>query len=110
MPRMPRPQPANMGYYQDLDEARYDYLDVERENELNRRDKDWSAMADRFRANGQAEVGATIECACCARKVVKRTYHQRFCPPVLKGKRKTYPCKDRYHNIMNPRGKFAHLG
>jgi len=97
------------GYYQEVDEARYGYADVEREHEFNQRDEAWNAMADRFEANSRAEVGATIECACCARKIVKRSYQQKFCPPIQKGKRKSYRCKDRYNNIMNPRGKFAHL-
>jgi hypothetical protein len=72
-------------------------------------DKEAQAMLDRFHANCRAETGATIECACCGRKVVKKSYQQKFCPPVQKGKRKTYPCKDRYWNIVNPRGHFAHL-
>lgn len=97
------------GYYQDLDEDRwggYDNdqtrIDLERQGDLNR-------MTRRFSENGRAEVGATIECACCGRKVVKKSYQQRFCPPIQKGKRKSYRCKDRYHNLTNPRGKFAHL-
>ena len=97
------------GYYQDLDEDRwggYDNdrtrIDLEIQDERNK-------MADRFRANSQAEVGATIECACCGRKVVKKTYQQKFCPLIVKGKKKSYRCKDRYNNITNPRGMFAHL-
>ena len=85
------------------------FLEADREVTRDQIERDSPAMVRRFNANGIAEVGATIECASCGRKVVKRSYQQRFCPPVLKGKRKTYPCKDKYHNIMNPRGKFAHL-
>lgn len=91
-----------------LDDS-YDFADEIREMELARRDKERSRMNYRFHENGRAEVGATIECACCGRKIVKKTYQQKFCPPIIKGKRKSYRCKDQYNNIMNPRGKFAHL-
>lgn len=97
------------GYYQDLDEARFggydnDTLrhDLERQDQINK-------MSDRFYENARAEMGATIECACCGRKVVKKHYQQKFCPPTGKGKSKRYRCKDKYHNITNPRGIFAHL-
>lgn len=90
-----------------LDDS-YDYSDEIREQE-DRRDREWTQMNVRFHENGRAETGATIECAHCARKIVKKTYQQRFCPPVVKGKRKSYRCKDKFHNIFNPRGKFAHL-
>jgi hypothetical protein len=97
------------GYYQDLDEDRWGGYDADSlQRDLERQD-DMNAMSDRFEANGRAEVGATIECACCGRKVVKRSYQQKFCPPTQKGKKKSYRCKDRYNNIVNPRGKFAHL-
>ena len=81
----------------------------DREHQQARIDDEAREMSDRFSTNARAEVGATIKCACCSRLVVKRSYQQKFCPPKLKGKRKTYPCKDRYWNVVNPRGKFAHL-
>jgi hypothetical protein len=91
-----------------LDDS-YDFSSELREFDLERRDREWRKMRDRFHDNSRAEIGATIECACCARKIVKKTYQQKFCPPVIKGKKKSYRCKDRYNNIVNPRGKFAHL-
>lgn len=90
-------------------DSNYDYSAELDAADLDRRDEEWRKMGDRFRQNTRAEVGATIGCACCGRLVVKKTYQQKFCPPVVKGKRKSYACKDRYNNIMNPRGKFAHL-
>jgi hypothetical protein len=99
-----------MGYYQDKDEAMFADADYAREERNRQLDKSRHEMLDRFVDNGRAEMGATIECACCGRKVVKRHYQQKFCPPTGKGKGKRYACKDRYHNLINPRGKFAHLG
>jgi len=97
------------GYYQDLDEARFGADDFDRQYQEQLMDKERHKMHDRFSDNARAEMGATIECACCGRKVVKRHYQQKFCPPNGKGKNKRYLCKDRYHNMTNPRGKFAHL-
>lgn len=91
-----------------LDDS-YDFSDEMREMDRQQFNDRRAAMVRRFYENSRAEVGATIECAACGRKVVKRSYQQKFCPPVVKGKRKTYPCKDLYHNVTNPRGKFAHL-
>ena len=91
-----------------LDDS-YDFSHEMRELDRQRFDDRRNSMVRRFHENTRVEVGATIECAACGRKVVKRSYQQKFCPPKVKGKRKTYPCKDHYHNVVNPRGKFAHL-
>ena len=101
-----------MGYYQDLDEDRgWDDIIAEqdRERERERFEDNKDLMRRRFTENARAEIGATIECACCGRKVVKKTYQQKFCPPIVNGKKKSYRCKDKYNNITNPRGMFAHL-
>lgn len=87
----------------DMDDFSYLFAEQERD----RFDDERRKMADRFSDNARAEVGATIECASCSRKIVKRSYQQKFCPSARKGKRSR--CLDRYHNVMNPRGKFAHL-
>lgn len=97
------------GYYQDLDEDRWGGYDNDRDRIALERQDELNKMSDRFRENSRAQVGATIECACCGRKVVKKHYQQKFCPPTGKGKSKRYKCKDRYHNLTNPRGMFAHL-
>lgn len=100
------------GYYQDLDEARgWDEMVEEeaRERAFEAMQEGKALMQRRFADNARAEMGATIECACCGRKVVKKHYQQKFCPPTGKGKSKRYRCKDKYHNITNPRGMFAHL-
>lgn len=97
------------GYYQDLDEDRWGGYDSDRDRIALERQDELNKMSDRFRENSRAQVGATIECACCGRKVVKKHYQQKFCPPTGKGKSKRYKCKDRYHNLTNPRGMFAHL-
>ena len=100
-----------MGYYQDVDDSRDDYADIERENQRNRFEQEARTMQNRFYEAARAEVGATIQCACCGRAIVKRSYQQKFCPPLIRGKgKKKYVCKDRYHNVVNPRGKFKHLG
>lgn len=91
-----------------LDDS-YDFSHEMREMDRRRFDDERIAMTRRFHENARAEVGATIECASCGRKVVKRSHQQKFCPSKVQGKRKTYPCKDRYWNIVNPRGKFSHL-
>lgn len=93
-----------MGYYQDVDEARFGGYDDSEQI----RDAEFNKMTERFARATRAETGATIECACCGRLIVKKTYQQKFCP-VVKGKKKSYRCKDRYNNTVNPRGKFEHL-
>ena len=51
------------------------------------------AMRARYADNARAETGATIECAYCARKIVKRNYQTQFCKNKGSGN-----CKDRYWN------------
>lgn len=57
---------------------------------------------DRYSINKAARVGATIECACCGKSLVKKHYQQAFCPPVNKRHGKRYVCKDRYWNATVP--------
>lgn len=92
-----------MGYYQDLDEDRG--LDAMIEEEMREKAREnfegaVDRMNTRYHEAGRAQVGATIDCACCGRRVVKRSYQQRFCPPTGQGKGKRYRCKDRYWNAQ----------
>ena len=43
-----------------------------------------------------AEVGATIQCAQCRKRITKKTYHKVFCSNARTHGRKN--CKDLYHN------------
>jgi len=47
-----------------------------------------------------AKVGDTIQCPGCGRNHVKTTYHNKFCTPKKKQKKRKNKCKDRYHNIV----------
>lgn len=62
---------------------------------------DWErrgAQDDRRAKNKAAPMGATITCATCKKKIVKKHPSQAFCGPVKIGKRRVSKCKDRYHN------------
>lgn len=54
----------------------------------------------------KAKVGAEINCPVCDHAFTKRSYQQAFCSNnrKLRGGRN---CKDRYHNIMTPRGLYG---
>ena len=47
-----------------------------------------------YRNTERAEVGATIDCPTCDRRIVKTAYNKRFC---------STSCKDRYHNFTDNR-------
>ena len=44
--------------------------------------------------------GEKVNCPECNAGFKKKTYNHRFC---------SSRCKDKFHNWVNPRGKFAHL-
>ena len=56
-------------------------------------------MRKRYAAAETAKVGNNIQCAFCGRRVVKTTYHKRFCTNGTT--RKGGNCKDRYWNSVD---------
>lgn len=62
----------------------------------------------RYREAARAEVGATICCPWCAKKIVKRTYHRKFCSNQrTHGKNN---CKDRFwNNVADARRERAQV-
>lgn len=96
------------GYYQQVDEDRYgeDHFGppvLSTPSRVIQVDPP-EVMQDRFFDADAAAVGEKINCATCGKVVLKKHYQQKFCPPIKRGKRKSYRCKDRYHNVTNPRG------
>ena len=55
-----------------------------------------NAIQRRYNDNKRAEIGTTIRCACCARRILKKSYQTQFCSNKGKGN-----CKDTYHNNVN---------
>ena len=53
-------------------------------------------MLARYRDNKRADIGTTIECPCCAKKIIKKSYQTQFCSNKGKGN-----CKDTYWNNVN---------
>lgn len=82
-----------MSEHEDLDDMASDEEAGARMRELAV-DKAQARYADAARA----QVGATIRCAYCGRLIVKARPAQKFCPGA------SHRCKDRYHNLVNPRG------
>jgi hypothetical protein len=86
------------GYYTDLDEdLGADAWAAEEERKHNEAALD--VMRSRYDAARNAEVGATVECPCCRKRIVKRTYHRVFCSNQKTHGRKN--CKDRYWNMTD---------
>lgn len=58
-------------------------------------------MKARYRDNKRSEVGATIRCACCKKRIVKKSYQTQFCSNKGKGN-----CKDAYWNNTSDKRRF----
>ncbi len=54
-----------------------------------------------YNLNKNAEVGCTIPCPICGNLILKNCYQKVFCNKKKKGKSN---CKDKYWNLINPRG------
>lgn len=66
-------------------------------------------LADLRTAHGnakRAQVGEQITCPVCEHQFKKRAKHHAFCLNQYK-KREGHNCKDRFNNIVNPRGVYA---
>lgn len=56
-------------------------------------------MKNRYKEAEEAKIGSEIKCACCSKKIIKTTYHKRFCS---NGKTKRGGnCKDKYWNTVD---------
>jgi hypothetical protein len=102
------------GYYQEVDEALASLSDLGYYETREQGQKSLDDRVSRYRAANAAEVGATIPCANCGKLIIKTTYHKKFCSNQKNKSRKNKhkiknSCKDQYWNLVNPRGKFAHL-
>jgi hypothetical protein len=85
-------------YYTELDEdLGADAWAAEEERKFNEGRLD--EMRSRYAIAQRAEIGATIECPCCRKRIVKRTYHRVFCSNQKTHGRKN--CKDRYWNMTD---------
>jgi hypothetical protein len=89
-------------YYTDLDEDLGADEWAAEEERKERREANESMLGDmrsRYAVARRAEMGATIECPCCKKRIVKRTYHRVFCSNQKTHGRKN--CKDRYWNMVD---------
>ena len=82
------------GYYIDVDDARDDYDDALSYSQSN--SNNWGQRCElptrkssSYVKAKNAKVGETITCANCGKKMVKKTYQQKFCCDR---------CKIKYHN------------
>lgn len=83
------------------DEGAADHL---REIEQERYYKSLNNMERRYYDNKRSEVGTTIRCACCGRRLLKKSYQTQFCSN--KGKSN---CKDKYwNNVSDERRERSH--
>lgn len=55
-------------------------------------------MSKQYDKNSEAKIGSTIECPYCQKKFIKKSYQHKFC---------NTKCKDKYWNIINPRGIYG---
>lgn len=74
----------------DGDAMAHDDFMLQKEQEYSRLIE---SMKSRYADNARAEIGATISCAYCSRKIVKRNYQTQFCRSKGSGN-----CKDSYWN------------
>lgn len=73
------------------------------EREAEERFHDRQDSKKRYQIAKAAKVGSKIFCPGCGKLFVKTTYNKVFCSNgrTVKGQSS---CKDRYHNMANPRG------
>lgn len=73
-------------------------------------DREREARTARFYENAKIKVGDHMECAACGKRIVKTTYHQKFCRSTNRqGQKIAYPCKKKFHDMVQPRGELAIL-
>lgn len=80
-------------------EAEEDYL----EEQQNRYFENIYQMEIRYKDNANSNIGTTIRCACCGKKIIKKNYNTQFCKN--KGANN---CKDNYwNNVSDKRRRRA---
>lgn len=89
-----------MSYYTDLDDAlgqeeeAYQHYKEEKEE---RYQQNINAKKQRYSDNKLSEVGTTIRCANCGKRILKKHYQTQFCSNKGPGN-----CKDKYWNCATP--------
>lgn len=73
--------------------ARLDEIEANDKYHANNKSK----MSTKLKVNKRAEIGCTIECTYCGRKVLKKTKDHAFCGAKYKIKGKS-SCKDSFYN------------
>ena len=68
-----------------------EYIDETKRLEIN-------FMKQLYKDNSKAKVGTIVECPYCHKRFYKKTYQQKF---------HSTKCKDKYWNIVNPRGIYG---
>lgn len=74
-------------------------MEYDRDHAIKQLEEAYDQLTTQMHEAKHAEVGATIQCAQCGKRIVKKTYHKVFCSNA-----KTHGnnnCKDRYHNRIN---------
>ena len=66
-------------YLKDSDDERY-YASIDK-------------MRSRYQDNKTSQLGTTIRCACCTKRILKKSYQTQFCSNKGQGN-----CKDTYWN------------
>ena len=82
-----------MGY--DEDYSTVEMVEISEEEFYERLEDQRLYAGVRYDEAKLAKVGEKIECPYCARTLIKKTYHHKFC--------KKTKCKDKYHNMQEGR-------
>ena len=63
--------------------------------------KKLSEMEARYKDNLNSQIGTTIRCACCGKRILKSNYQTQFCRNKGAGN-----CKDKYWNNVPDKRRF----
>lgn len=74
----------------------YDADEWEREQRQDKYYDNVNKMLSRYQDNKTSQVGTTIRCACCNRRILKKSYQTQFCSNKGRGN-----CKDTYWNNVS---------
>jgi hypothetical protein len=81
------------------------YVDREVDSYFNDINNDYENKCikalNRYKENKNSNIGTTIKCAWCGKRIIKKSYQTQFCSN--KGKNN---CKDKYHNNTNETRRF----
>jgi hypothetical protein len=76
----------------DILQAEDDFREYQQELYFKRVTK----MRDRYKDNATSQIGTTIRCACCGKRILKSNYQTQFCRNKGSGN-----CKDQYWNNVS---------